>query len=115
MCVPGDRQRRVILVTILFRLLWPVVPDAFADPCCPWSQVGNLAQSRVGNSATLLSTGRVLVAGGFGVQGDPKKFVEIYDPATGRWAPAKPMNVFRADHTATLLHNGKVLVAGGFN
>ena len=115
MCVSSDRQRRAILVTVLLRLLWPAVPDADADPCCPWSQVGNLAHSHVGSSATLLATGRVLVAGGFGVQDDPKKFVETYDPATGRWTPAKPMNVFRAYHTATLLHNGKLLVAGGFN
>ena len=103
MCVSSDRQRRVILVTILLSLVWPAVPGAFADTCCPWSQVGNLAHSHVGSTATLLSTGRVLVAGGFGVQNDPKKFVEMYDPATGRWAPAKPMNFFRAHHTATLL------------
>ena len=57
----------------------------------------------------------MLVAGGFGVQNDPKKFVEMYNPATGQWSPAKPMNFFRAHHTASLLHNGKVLVAGGFN
>jgi len=115
MCVSNDRQRRVILVTILLGLLWRAAPDAFADTCCPWSQVGNLAHSRVGSSSALLSTGLVLVAGGFGVQNDPKKFVEMYNPATGQWSPAKPMNFFRAHHTASLLHNGKVLVAGGFN
>src|SRR5262245_4227667 len=115
MRVSSERQLRVVVVTILLCLLWLVVPDAFADTCCPWSQVGNLTYSRLGNTATLVSTGRVLLAGGFGTQNDPKKFVEMYDPATGRWSAAKPMNFFRAYHSATLLHNGKVLVAGGFN
>ena len=80
-----------------------------------WSNVGDLGHSRVGPTATLLSNGKVLVAGGWGVQNDPARFAELYDPASGRWSAAAPMNVFRARHTATLLRNGKVLVASGFD
>jgi N-acetylneuraminic acid mutarotase len=88
-------------------------PHVLVDPS--WHSVGSLDTSRVGNTATLLSTGKVLVAGGFGSQGSPANFVELYDPASGVWTDAAPMNMFRADHTATLLQNGKVLVAGGFD
>jgi hypothetical protein len=89
------------------------VSHVLVDPS--WDPVGPLGFSRVGNTATLLPTGRVLVAGGFGTQASPANYAELYDPATGVWSPAAPMNSFKADHTATLLRNGKVLVAGGFD
>src|SRR5262249_22145150 len=41
--------------------------------------------------------------------------VEIYNPSTGLWAPARNMLTARHSHTATLLANGRVLVAGGFS
>jgi hypothetical protein len=63
-------------------------------------------------SATLLSTGRVLVAGGSLDSGGSVR-PEIYDPATNRWSFAAPMTHNRMGHTATLLPNGLVLVAGG--
>jgi hypothetical protein len=38
---------------------------------------------------------------------------EIYDPASGRFAPTNKLHAQRAGATATLLPNGRVLIAGG--
>ena len=43
----------------------------------------------------------------------PTTTAELYNPATGTWSPANPLNTARTDAAATLLPNGKVLVAGG--
>jgi hypothetical protein len=56
-------------------------------------------------SSTLLSTGRVLTAGGWSA--------DVYDPATGVFSRAGDLITGRAGHTATLLADGTVLLAGG--
>ena len=81
-----------------------------------FSLTGSLIQGRYGHTATLLGHGSVLVVGGF-IDKDGTQIAtgaEIYDPNTGKFAPAPSSpNVPRADHTATLLANGQVLIAGG--
>lgn len=70
---------------------------------------------RQNHSATLLSDGRVLVAGGimgFG-SGAPNPSAQIYDPETNTWGPAPPIPTPRSAYTATRLASGDVLVAGG--
>ena len=62
------------------------------------------------HTATLLTDGRVLVAGGIG---NDEASAERYDPATGKWSVTGSMERGRYLHTATLLRNGQVLVAGG--
>jgi hypothetical protein len=71
-----------------------------------------MALYRLDQTATLLSDGRVLVAGG---QDGLISFdsVEIYDRRQDRWFEAAPMITGRFGHAATLLANGDVLVAGG--
>jgi hypothetical protein len=59
-----------------------------------------------------LPNGKILAAGGFGTNG-PVLTAELYDPATGTWAPTGSLNVPRGFHTATLLPDSTVLVAGG--
>ncbi len=73
-----------------------------------WSSTGNLTARRIGSTATLLSTGQVLVAGGSCCS------AESYDPITGTWSPVGGfVDVYRDQYTATLLPNGQVLAAGG--
>ena len=90
-----------------------------------------LHQGRLDHTATLLSDGRVLVAGGWQYtitpegedQGQDLSSVEIYtfdsDPepeaAEGGylWTAARPMPQPRFGHEAVLLEDGRVLVFGG--
>ena len=68
-----------------------------------------MAAARTFHTATLLPSGKVLVAGG----GGENSTAEIYDPATGSFSTTSGMEIGRSGHTATLLPNGSVLVAGG--
>ena len=64
------------------------------------------------HTATLLRSGKVLVAGGAdGVL--VVKTADVYDPDTRIWRSTGKLNSARSSHTATLLSDGKVLVAGG--
>jgi len=78
-----------------------------------WTPSGHMLAARSQHSATLLPGGKVLVIGGFNVNGGPLSSAELYDPATGAWAPVRSMAQGRAWHTVTQLPNGKVLVIGG--
>jgi hypothetical protein len=82
-----------------------------------WTWAGSLAEARLGNTATLLPNGKVLVAGGYTSErlndAAPVIDAELYDPATSAWTYTGALAGDRYGHTATLLPNGKVLVAGG--
>src|SRR5882762_2938939 len=83
---------------------------------------GDMSTGRTAHTATLLPSGKVLIAGGdscffanysFYYQDCPLNSAEVYDPGSGTFAPTGNMSVNRVFHTATLLNNGKVLVTGG--
>jgi hypothetical protein len=76
---------------------------------------GDMTAPRDLHTATLLSGGKVLVAGGLqGSGGIPILAADLYNPANGTFAPTGNMQLPRGAHTATLLPgSGKVLVAGG--
>jgi prolyl-tRNA editing enzyme YbaK/EbsC (Cys-tRNA(Pro) deacylase) len=65
------------------------------------------------HTATMLSDGRVLVAGGDNGSTAALASAELYDPATGQFSPTGSMGTVREVPTATLLPDGRVLVAGG--
>ncbi len=70
---------------------------------------GSMAAPRISHTATLLTDGTVLVAGGAGLA-----TAEKYDPSTGKFTMTTgSMSVARDGHTATLLKTGKILIAGG--
>jgi hypothetical protein len=69
--------------------------------------------ARSEHTATLLSSGRLLVAWGHDPGGPPRPGAELYDPTARTWTSTAAMKNARKSHTATLLHAGNVLVAGG--
>ena len=76
-----------------------------------------LTVGRIEPTATLLRSGRVLIAGGEGVDATASIFVhsssEQFDPATGKFVKGSDMGSVRVEHSATLLADGSVLIAGG--
>ena len=81
-----------------------------------FTATGNMITARDGHTATLLNSGKVLIAGGLTENGGSSTAIataEIYDPATGTFAATGSMTTARVYHTATLLSNGEVLIAGG--
>ena len=83
---------------------------AFAQSLGTFTATGNLSTPRFFHTATLLADGRVLIAGGntAGSIGSPPlstNTAELYDPASGSFAPTGSMS------TAT--HAGGILMADG--
>src|SRR5437588_3493946 len=78
-----------------------------------WSATGSLHTARTAHTATLLSNGQVLVAGGAGVNFTRMASAELYNPSTNMWSATGSLHDARNAHTATLLNNGQVLVVGG--
>jgi hypothetical protein len=82
-------------------------------------------QARWSGTATLLSNGKVLIAGGElceydGFWGDVcggalLSSAELFDPATETFSKTGSMSTARRSHTATLLEDGTVLITGGVN
>jgi Protein kinase domain/Kelch motif/Galactose oxidase, central domain len=77
-----------------------------------FSSTGSMVAERESHTATLLSDGRVLIAGGWN-GGAVVASAELYDPKTGAFSSTGSMATSRARHTATLLSDGRVLIAGG--
>ncbi|WP_437335170.1 Kelch repeat-containing protein [Sorangium sp. So ce394] len=86
---------------------------ALVDPA--WEPAGrsNIALRR-DHTATLLQSGKVLVAGG---SDWPEELADadLYDPTDDTWSLVGQMLAGRYRHTATLLESGEVLVLGGQN
>ncbi|CAF1690851.1 unnamed protein product, partial [Adineta ricciae] len=79
-----------------------------------WTTKANMNAARVRHTASVLSNGTILVAGGSSVYTYPYS-AELYDPSTNNWTMTPNMNAARSGHTASVLSNGKILVTGGSN
>jgi hypothetical protein len=75
-----------------------------------FTATGNMVSARAQHTATLLPSGKVLIAGGSGVLGSS---AELYDPASGTFAATENMTAPHSGHAAALLASDKVLIAGG--
>jgi hypothetical protein len=80
-----------------------------------WTKTGNVGHKRDDHTATLLRSGKVLMAGGFKAGRGALRSAELYDPATGSWTRTATLTDGRFWHTATLLLSGQVLVVGGID
>jgi hypothetical protein len=114
MSVAGDSLTAILLQSgkvfvapgLLRQAVVPATPAELYDPVSnSWSVIGGL--TRPLGSATLLSSGKVLVISG------RSDVAQLYDPATGASRPTARLIITRDWHTATLLLSGKVLVVGG--
>ena len=79
-----------------------------------FTAVSEMNTARSYHTATLLRSGKVLIAGGRRAFRDELDSAELYDPVAHKFIPTGKMLSARAGHTATLLPDGKVLIAGGF-
>ncbi len=91
--------------------------EIYFTSAAAWGSGGNLATARSSHTATLMSDGRVLVAGGFS-GGAPLQSAEVYNTSSHLWTNLGGiMTSARGAHTATLLSKGsnagKVLICGG--
>ena len=83
-----------------------------------FANISSMKTARTNSTATLLATGRVLLAGGLGNGGVAINKAEFFNPearAFGHFSSSGNMIKARAYHAATILMNGTVLVTGGID
>lgn len=82
-----------------------------------FSSASTMTSTRTRHSATLLSNGQVLIAGGLNsiISANATASAEIYDPASNSFTATGNMGTGRSFQAAVALGNGQVLVAGGLN
>jgi len=80
-----------------------------------WKATTTMRAARHAMTATLLSSGKVLVAGGATSASDALNSTEIYDPTAKTWALGSKMITARSDYASIMLGTGQVLFIGGEN
>lgn len=92
---------------------WVATAELYDPVTGLWTVTGSLTDPREYHAATLLETGKVLVAAGGNFTNGYLNTAELYDPATGLWTVTGSLGEGRDYPSATLLSNGQVLLAGG--
>src|SRR4029077_19247791 len=86
---------------------WGQSAELYDPTADAFTATGSMVAQHLGQTATLLQNGQVLVAGG------ETASAELFNPSTGTFTATGSMTVSRSGHTATLLPDGRVLIAGG--
>jgi len=86
---------------------------AIVDPS--WETTTSMATGRSSHAASLLSTGRVLIAGGQTGDYSYTNTAELYDPSSGTWAATGTMATSRSNLPAVQLDATTVMVSGGYS
>src|SRR5579872_6391976 len=101
---------KIVLVSALLSLV--ITPGALAQSTGTFSPTGKMTTPRAGHAAMLLTSGKVLIAGGIvSDSGDVSIGPELYDPATGTFAatgaagvgvllPDERILIFTSPHSA---------------
>ena len=100
-----------------------------ASPGCPinsaelynptggtFTYTGTMNVSRFNHTATLLTDGQVLLAGGYSSCPSTctsDATAELYDPIAGNFMSTQALTTARSGQTSTLLPSGNVILAGG--
>jgi len=91
----------------------PAVTELYDPIGGTWTPTGSLNTARFEQTAVLLQSGQVLVAGGQNEISGVLSSAELYNPGNGTWANTAMLNAGRYSYSATLLMSKLVLVAGG--
>ncbi len=92
--------------------IYSLTAELFDPKTESFVRTGDMNVRRAGYTATLLPSGKVLIAGGFTDDGMTST-AEQYDPLSQTFSLVGSMSSPRGGSTATLLPNGDVLIAGG--
>jgi hypothetical protein len=116
--VPGygfDAIKALLLRDGTVLVVRPSGAELYHPATGSWTAIGDIARpGTVYQSATLLSDGRVLLAGSFDGTEAPRTAAELYDPSTAAWTTTGSMLREHNGVPATPLLDGTVLVAGGW-
>jgi len=99
------------VLPLLFLGVGSQAPIAMAQSPGMFTATGNMTTARADHSANLLLNGKVLIAGGYSQLGLPLASAELYDPASGTFAPTGDMTA-AGTGPAILLPDGKVSIGG---
>lgn len=97
-------------------------PDPFERPAesirkglgGSWKRAGPMRFPRAWASAGLMADGRVVVAGGFGADGQPTRTAEIYDPRRGTFHRVRDLHTARAGAAVVRVLNHRLVFFGGY-
>lgn len=90
------------------------VADLYSPQLGQFDFEAAMQSPRTDHTATLLLSGKLLLAGGLTANNTATATAELFDPDTGQFSStAGMMTDSRQSHTASLLQNGTVLLAGG--